>query len=299
MKVSTISKFLCLFLSFLLLVGCATTKVDQNTTPNNNQNSPEGSKEIDEAEGSHTLTLKLNILNQDAKNDTYDVYFMPSGVKKTEPGEATQSGMVGPYTTDDNGSLTIDIENDYSLQYMVSENDKNTPNKLELYVTTKEDIYIRNPLNEKTTVDFIVLKDEDSNLAYDYLFAKTSLNLNITDSYPNGVLSLTFPDAIFVLKLIFETPSPKTAYEVSLYSPSDTSESGFGPYRTGRINRSFQYWDTPFFEKEVTGARAVIITDFDTDKEIVYDGYPLWLNFNDDGTCVEGDIIVITMPLGS
>lgn len=98
---------------------------------------------------------------------------------------------------------------------------------------------------------------------------------------------------------MFDQPTEESAYEVSLYTPSDTAEDGIGMIRTGRLARSFQYWDTQFYANEVQGKRVVIVADNDTNARIEYEGYPLWLDFNDDGTCKDGDIITIKMPAGS
>lgn len=62
----------------------------------------------------------------------------------------------------------------------------------------------------------------------DYLFTTSKLNLDITDKYPDGGVSLTFLDAVFVVKLNFDSPTDKSAYEVSLFLFSDQSEYALG-----------------------------------------------------------------------
>lgn len=301
MKKRTTLVILCITLSLTLLFGCSNGDATSKTTTVDNGNNT--SQNADENQGSHTLTVNLNVTNAAEKDDSYFVYFVIPGKKETETGKATQSGVSKAYETDQNGTVVIDIssgaEDGWKIRDMVENKDSTRPKSLELYVTTKEDIYIRNPLNAETIIDFIVLVDEDDGNSYDYLFTQPELNLDITDKYPEGVVSLTFQDAVFVLKLAFEEPTPKSAYQVSLVVASDTASDGMSMVRTGRIDRAFQYWDTPFFADEVTGKRAVLVTDFDTDERIDYEGYPLWLDFNDDGTCKQGDIIVVNMPAGS
>ncbi len=281
-----------------MLSSCSSnqpTTGDNEPTPPNNDKEPT-TPEVPSDEGSNTLTVNLNVLNSDATSDTYYVYFVIPGMKETEPGKATQRGKSKPFETDENGQIVIDFEeNSWELQGFVQNEESTKPNSLELYVTTKEDVYIRNPLNEPTMIDFNVQEPGEGEFSPKITFKQAELNLDITDKYPDGVLSLTFPDATFVLKLKFNEPQT-TSYEVSLFVPSDTGD-GIGIVRVGRISREFQYWDTPFFAGELkAGKRAVVINNFDTNETVNYEGYPLWLEFNEDGTCKQGDIVEIVMP---
>ena len=296
MKRFTLESCFLLILILSLLIGCGSRSKSEDIPKVDDKKSEEVS-----LESSSKLNINLNVLNKEGEDevDPYYVYFVVPGKKQEDLGKATQSGKSKPYLTDNKGTLVIDISEDYDLQYLISDPESSREFSLELYVTSLEDIYIRNPLNQKTVIDFDVLKDEDSDFIYDYKFLTPNLDLDIVDKYPDGVLSLTFTDAVFVVKLNFDPPSTKTAYEVSLYLPSDKSENGIGYTRIGRLAKEFQYWDSQFYANEVTGTRAVVISDTDTNEIIEYEGYPLWLDFNDDGTCKDGDIINIKMPPGS
>lgn len=283
--------FLSIMLSLMLLTSCASTpKTNQSSSGNNNQD------QSNSEEGSNTLSIKLNLTNPEAKKDSYMIYFVVPGQKVTVPGEATQSGKSIPFETNQDGTLLIDFEeNSYYLSNLVQSEESTKPNSLELYVTTKEDIYIRNPLNAPTVIDFIVKEPGEGEIFEKIFFKQSELSLDITDKYPDGVLSLTFQDAVFVLKLKFKE-APTNSFEVSLFLPNDNGD-GISANRTGRVSRDFQYWDTPFFAGEIkAGKRAVVINHFETNEVINYEGYPLWLEFREDGTCVQGDIIEIQMP---
>lgn len=292
MRNSRISVFLSIVLSLIILVGCASTPTESKTpsgTSSNNLTNPEKA-------GSNTLSVKLKLTNPQAKKDSYLVHFVVPGQKQTKPGEATQSGKSIPFETGQDGTVVIDFEENSSyLSGLVQSEESTKPNSLELYVTTKEDIYIRNPLNAPTVIDFEIKKPGEGEIFDKIFFKQSEIELNITDKYPDGVLSLTFPDAVFVVKLKFEQ-APANGYEVSLFLP-DKQGDGIGTERIGRVSRDFQYWDTPFFKGEIkSGKRAVVIRHFETNDLINYAGYPLWLEFREDGTCVQGDIIEIEMP---
>lgn len=295
MKKKISSIILCAILILALFAACSDdSKKDTSTT------TPQGTNQnTDETQGSYTLTVNLNVTNPEEKDDSYLVHMLSPGKKETETGKATQSGRSKVYETDANGTVVIDIEGDWAFRDLVEHPESTKPNTLEVYVTTKEDIYIRNPLNTPTSLDFIIIYDDDAGFSYDCMFTQTELNLDITDKYPDGVLSLSFQDAVFVLKLAFDEPPTKNTYEVSLFVPNENTSDGIGIVRVGRLCRDFFYWDTQFYANEVRGKRAVVITDYETDQRIPYEGFPLWLDFNDDGTCVQGDIIVVNMPAGS
>lgn len=287
-----VSVFLSIVLSLIILVGCASTPRENQTTSGT---SDKGLTNPEEA-GSNTLSVKLKLTNPEAKKDSYTVYFVIPGQKKTGPGEATQSGKSIPFETDQDGTVVIDFEENSSyLSGLVQSDESTKPNSLELYVTTKEDVYIRNPLNAPTVIDFEIKKPGEGEMFEKIFFKQSEIELDITDKYPDGVLSLSFPDAVFVVKLKFEQ-APANGYEVSLFLPDDQGD-GIGINRIGRVSRDFQYWDTPFFAGEIkSGKRAVVIRHFETNDLINYEGYPLWLEFREDGTCVQGNIIEIEMP---
>jgi hypothetical protein len=242
-----------------------------------------------------TLTIQTQLTNPESKDDTYLVFLAPTGVKETEPGKATQSGFYGPFETDGEGKVTVDISFNWNLRAYLDQ-EGSEKNKLQVFITTKEDKYIRNPLNAETFVTFVENKDDETKDEYSHYSTVETLNVPFTDQYPEGVLSLTFPTATFVVKLAFpDGQEPKNSYEVSIVKPSATAPDGLGMYRIGRICRAFQYWDTPFFAEDnlKTWSGTIVVTHFDTNERIMYDGYPKQITFDENGRCEQGNIITV------
>lgn len=245
-----------------------------------------------------TLSIQTELTNAAEKDDFYNVYLLAPGVKKTEPGQATQSGMmIGPFATAAQGKIDFDLEDSFDLNWFLDGIDGDVK-KLEVYVVTAADIYLRNPLNKMTTVEFAINNDAKTKDNYKYTTPLETVKISITDKYPEGVLSLAFPDATFVIKLAFpEGMVPKSSYEVSIHRPSSTAPDGIGMIRIGRVDRKFQDWDTPFFkdDKLETWSGTIVVTDFDTNARIMYEGYPKRITFDANGKCTEGDIITVTL----
>gem|GEM_PF-1878571 len=278
--------FLCL-VAVLLLVGCS---------PGGNQTAT-GGDGAGEAEQSvyKTLTIQTNLTNPEAKDDYYLVYLLTPGQKATEAGEATQGGYYGPFPTDAEGKVVIELEYNLDIARLIEDEASTKKKHLQLIVATQEDIYLRNPLNQETYIEFAEPSDDSD--GYDYYSTVESLTVDITDKYPDGVLSLTFPDATFVIKLVFDE-APVEAYEVNIYKPSDTAPDGIGSYRIGRICREFQYWDTPFFKDDCLEewSGTIVVNACDTNERILYEGYPLRVTFGANGKCEQGDIVTVKMP---
>lgn len=55
-------------------------------------------------------------------------------------------------------------------------------------VTKKEDIYIRNPLNQKTIVEFVKNNSEEDYPDPEYYSKVKEIEVPFTDKYPDGVL---------------------------------------------------------------------------------------------------------------
>jgi hypothetical protein len=235
------------------------------------------------------FTIKTEITNASEKDDNYLVYLVPVGLLKTEPGEANQSGYYGPFETDENGEVEIDLSYNRDLAWYIESEENKKEETLEVYVTTKEDIYIRNPLNKKQEIKFIKNDTEEPYPEYAYYSSVDEVVVPFTDKYPDNVLSLTFQDATFVIKFEFEDGfEPTNSYTAGI-NVSGTM------YNISRINRKFQYWDLPFFEsdnlKNKTG--TIYVKHFDTNEVINYEGAPITVTFDENGKCNLGNIVKI------
>jgi len=277
-------KIIFIFLFILMFSGCSNNELESN-----NENAIKYEQ----------LVIKTQITNEESKDDSYMVYLMPVGLLNSEPGYANQSGYYGPFETDLNGEVIIDMEYNYDLAYYLDSDDNKKENHLELLITTKEDKYIRNPLNGYTEVEFIKNDTDEEYPSISYYSSIEELVIPFTDKYPDGVLSLTFQDADFVIKFEFEEGyKPTNSYETFIFWNDPSMPDGIGIVNVGRINREFQYWDTPFYKKDNLASKTgtIIVRDFNTNQRINYIGYPKTVSFDKDGNCIEGDILRITIP---
>ena len=272
-----IKKFIILFIAILIIAGCSKTESVKKETKNNEQKNEK-------------LIIKTNVKNKETKGG-YLIYFMPVGKRNEIPGEANQEAF-GPFETDENGEYILDLKFNFDKDvgtYLKSISD----NKLELFIVTKEDIYIRNPLNEKTIINFIPNETSEPYPDYAYYSKEKEIKIDFIDKYPDNVLSLTFQDAIFVIKLEFERIIPKNSYEVSIFWNDPKQPSGIGIIRVGRISREFQYWDTPFYKSDNLASKTgtIIIKDLSDNSTLEYEGYPKTVSFDKDGMPVRDKII--------
>lgn len=114
MRRNVVVKSFIIFMIFGLLFGCSNTNVDKKIPESkDNQTSEKDSK------GSHQLAINLNLLNPSEEKDTYYVFLVVPGQKEIEPGKATQSGMSKPFETDKDGKVTINLEDNYDLQFLI------------------------------------------------------------------------------------------------------------------------------------------------------------------------------------
>lgn len=296
------SLFALTLITVLVLTGCAPKEENPTITPQSNTNatvSPTATSgamdnaDVNEVPGYTTLTIQTHLTNPEDKDDAYLVFLIQPGSLPTEPGAAKQGCT--PFETDENGAVTIDLRYNENLAYQI---EKSQDNSLQLVVTTQEDIYLRNPLNEETLIHFIPNDDEITSWELPYYADKEQIDVDITDKYPDGVLSLTFPDATFVIKLTFEDGYvPSDAYVVTVKKPSDTASDGIGMEGMGRICRPFQYWDTPFFVDDMMQhwSGLIVVTDFETDERVYYEGFPMQVTFDSEGRCEQGDIVTIKL----
>jgi|LSQX01.1.fsa_nt_gb hypothetical protein len=281
-------KIISILFITLLITGCG----KENSKTNDNISS-------NDSQLNEKLVIKTKLTNIEAKDDSYLVYLMPVGLLNPEPGYANQSGYYGPFETDENGEVEIDLVYNRDLAFYLEKPENKKLNHLEIFISTKEDKYLRNPLNEKTEIEFIKNPTTEPYPEIPYYSAVSEITVPFIDKYPDGVLSLTFQDADFVIKFEFEDDfTPKNSYETFIFWNDPSVPSGIGMINVGRINREFQYWDTPFYKKDNLASKTgtIIVKDFDTNAQINYVGYPKIVSFDKDGKCTSGDIVKITIP---
>ena len=199
---------------------------------------------------------------------------------------------IGPYETNAEGMAVIDLENNTGLEYLLQ---RANENELKVIVATVEDFNIYNSLNEETYVEFVENSDDETYYQYRYLSKTGELNLDIVDKYPDGIISLPFPDAFFVLKLKFDdNANPLDSYTVSLYDHSINA-------RTGRIVRKGHYYNYPVYEDDRyffdSSTFEIIVEGGHPETRISYEGEPKFIEFDNQGNCLQGENNVVTITI--
>ncbi len=272
-------KIIILLLTIFLLTGCGSDTKNYNRSSN---------------KGSHEISIKLDV--KEGKHDSYLVFFMPRGAKKTEVGAGTAYGFLGPHEIKKDGVLNLNVIENYEFNRTLNELEEKV---LEVYVSTPEDYLVINPLNKKLEIKFIEDNRPELGGESDFFFPESELIIPIVDKYPDGVISLPYQDATFVIKLNFEEDiENRGSFEVSIHWDNPKFPGDIGVYRTGRVSRSYQYWEVPFFKDDLLAGKTgkIVVRDFDTYEVINYPGHPKSVSFDKNGKCTEGDIINIKMP---
>lgn len=266
----------------LIFYGCS------DSTTGSQDNGPEPP---DGMAGFPEIVINTEVINKDAA-DTYLVYLVDPD-RYGGLGEATSSGSYsGPYETNDEGTAIIDLSVNTELNHLL---DELSQKRLKVVVATVEDFNIYNALNEETYIDFIEnTGDGESSYIYKYFSETGELDLELVDAYPDGVISLPFPDAFFVIKLEFaEGVTPRNAYQVHLRNP----DTGIGP--SAPLTRQRAYYNTPYYEDNRDSFRnssfeIFVIVQPD---HISYEERPLFLQFDGDGNCLQGENNVVTITI--
>jgi len=134
--------------------------------------------------------------------------------------------------TDANNQVVLDVTDNWDLEWYLSEAIESHEGMMEIWIATKEDIYLRNPLNKETKVKFVE-KNEDY-LTYESTIGE--IDIPFVDAYPKGVLSLTFQDATFVVKLAFpEGFVPTSSFVVSIVMKDENGRCTSGDIVTVKI----------------------------------------------------------------
>lgn len=238
------------------------------------------------------VIVKTNLTNPDERDSMYYLYLVIPNTLTTVTEDAMSVKKVGPYKSDENGQFEIDLKHNFDIGSLIAKLDDDSTT-LQVVVTSVEDIYMLNPLNDEDTyIEFVKNEDGETLYEYEYYSKVSNLDIDITDSYPNGVYSLHFRSADLIIKLVFpdgyKVNSP--SYQINL-----VNEDG----RTlGGNTRPSQYYEYPYYtENDIKNWNATIsVKNLSTNEEIIYDDYPKVVTFDSNGNCNEGHIIYIPMP---
>ena len=275
-------------IKWILFIGLIISGCSDSTTgsldEDNGQEPPDGMAGFPE------IVINTEVINKEAA-DTYLVYLVDPD-RYGGLGEATlPRAYAGPFETNSSGTVIIDLEFNSQVSHFL---DELAEKRIKVVVATVEDFNLFNSLNEETYIEFVENPDEDTIFQYRYLSKTRELDLELVDAYPEGVISIAWPEAYFVIKLEFaEDVSPHSAYQVRLRNP----DTGMGP--AAPLTRRSRYYNTPYYEDSrdhFRNSSFEVQVIYQPDR-ISYEEEPLFLQFDGDGNCLQGENNVVTITI--
>src|SRR5574344_876790 len=236
------------------------------------------------------ISINTTLTNEDSRDDKYYLFFIIPNTL-TDSAETNKNlDYVGPIESDENLKFNVDLKFNWDLFTLLK---KTNDNQLQLIVTTVEDIFMLNPLNDKNeTIKFYVNNDSNTKNDFEYYSKINSKDISITDRFKDNVYSLHFQDAKFVIKLKFTNGYDQNghSYEVGI---TNNNTDGLN-YVSSNTSPSL-YYEVPFYEKDnLSNWKGTIkVTDLTTNEETIYQEYPKSISFNSNGNCNEGNIVDI------
>ena len=233
--------------------------------------------------------IYIDVDLQNEQTDEYYLFFVKPGTVGTG-GDPTESrNFYGPIEIE-NFKAEVEVAHEAGISNLLDELDEN---KLQLVITTREDFLIRNPLNQDNFIYF----EKDEEMPWADFATKERFTIPIVDKYPDGVLSLAWQDADFVVKLRFkEGVEPRESYLVRIRKLDETTTSGFGAYSVGApIVRRTQYYNAPFYSENLKGFTGILEIEGEQTHAIMYEEYPLTLRFDEDGKHIGDDVIEVVI----
>lgn len=275
-------KIIVMLIFSFLLVGCS-----------GNNGTDSGGSVVNESEISGVYDkIYIDVDLQNEQSDEYYLFFVKPGTIGVNGKSTSLADFYGPIEIED---FKAEVE----LIYNTGVNnllDELNEKKLQLVITTREDFLIRNPLNEETYIYF----EEDEELFSNYLATQEKFEVPIADKYPDGVLSLPWPDADFVVKLRFkEGITPRSSYGVRIREFSDRTTSGLGLLIKGApLSNESNYYNAVFYSENLKGFAGVLEIEGKQPNTVMYEGYPLTLKFDENGKHLGEDVIEVVIIEG-
>ena len=270
-------KKLLIVLIMLLLTGCfAKEKAEE--------------KKEEKAEmGSYeTISVDVNLLNE--QTDEYYLFLVKPGTIGQDGVATSISDFVGPFEIEE-----FKVELELSKSNIRKLLDGAAELKLQLVITTREDHLIRNPLNEEMFISF-----EADEFMLNYLSTQENFKIDIVDKYPDGVLSLPFPDADFVIKLKFKDGiTPRHSYNVGIREVMASSPTGLGVLRMGApLSNKGNYYNAVFYSQNMKNYVGVLEIEGEVLQKVSYEGSPLRIEFDENGKPKGNSVIEVIITEG-
>ena len=233
--------------------------------------------------------IYIDVDLQNEQTDEYYLFFVKPGTIGTGGDPTEGRNFYGPIEVE-NFKAEVEVAYDIGISNLLDQLDED---KLQLVITTREDFLIRNPLNK----DIFIYFEENEEWFGAKLATQERFTIPIVDKYPDGVLSLAWQDADFVVRLNFkEGVEPRESYLVGIREFSDNTPSGLGAYSVGApIVRRTQYYNTPFYSENLKGFAGILEIEGEQTHAIMYEGYPLTLRFDEDGKHIGDDVIEVVI----
>lgn len=272
-------------LLFATLIALALTACSKGDTPDNGALiEPPQSTEKDFSET--RIDLDIVVKNENARG--YNLYLMAPGVYIPNPDPEDRihpHEYIGPFEFE-NGSYNL--LNTFEISSYLKQ--KNT-DKLEVFVAAKEDLFILNPLNEQIFLEF-----EQDETSFNGYFMKTNhINLPIKDQFPDGVASIIYPDADFIVKLDFDILGDnQETYVVGIdFDPNPSIISGVSAVVHGHT-----YFEAPFYHEmdDLANHTGTIYVQYIGATELLnYDNSPIVVTFDEKGQPAGDNLITISV----
>ncbi len=221
------------------------------------------------------ITINLNLLNE--QTDDYYLFLVKPGVIKYDLQRPAFSDYYGPIEIE-GLKKTLTISEHLGIEYLLEELDEK---KLQIAITTREDYLLRNPLNEEVFINF----EEETNFMTFFRATANKFNIDITDKYPDGVNSLSFPSAQLAIKLVFaEGVEPVNSYIARIREFSDYTSSGLGMYAPGSplINKQ-NYYNAAFLGDNFKNYSGILEIATSDNRRVNYEGEPIKITFDKEG----------------
>ncbi len=228
-----------------------------------------------------TIRVDVNLLNE--QTDEYYLFLVKPGTIGQDGAATSIYDFVGPFEIED-----FKVELELSKSNIRKLLDGADELKLQLVITTREDHLIRNPLNEEMFISF-----ELDEYMLNYLATKQNFKIEIVDKYPDGILSLPFQDADFVVKLKFkEGITPRHSYNVGIREVMASSSTGLGLIRIGApLSNKGNYYNAVFYSQNMKNYVGVLEIEGEVLQNVSYEGGPLRIEFDENGK-PKGDAVI-------
>ncbi len=275
------------------VAGCSgDTATDNKEGGENDFGSETGESQTEENKNGLYEKIYVDVDLQNDQSDEYYLFFVKPGTVGTNGDATSLANFFGPIEIE-NFKTEVEFMYNTGVNNLLDELDEK---KLQLVITTREDHLIRNPLNEETFIYF----EKDEELFSNYLPTQEKFEMPIVDKYPDGVLSLPWPDADFVIKLRFkEGITPRSSYGVRIREFSDSTSSGLGLFAPGSpLSNRGNYYNAVFYSENMKGFAGVLEIEGQQPNTVMYEGQPLTIKFDEDGKPIGDDVIEVVITEG-